>query len=54
MAKKKQEQAKYKFTVGGNLADGRRFEAGEDVPEGLSDKEMAALEELGAIEKVGE
>ena len=47
MAKTKQKELI--FTVGVNLADGRRFEKGEQVPADVSEKELKVLRELGAI-----
>lgn len=38
------------FAVGGNLADGTRFEKGQKVPSDLDKKELEALTQLGAIE----
>jgi len=53
-AKKAEAPAKaggqYKAKVGGNLADGTRFEAG-DTLSGLSASELAALQEMDAIEE---
>lgn len=40
--------AGYTFKTGVDLADGRRFEAGDDVPD-LTAKEFEALTELDAI-----
>lgn len=42
---------KQKFVVGGNFADGSRFEAGDEVPNTISKKELSVLEGMGAIEK---
>lgn len=47
MAKKKEK--KQVFINGGNFADGSRFEIGEEVPSGLADSEIRALEDLGCI-----
>ena len=41
----------YKAKVGGNLADGTRFEAGETL-KGLSASDVSALKEMDAIEEV--
>lgn len=38
-----------RFLVGGNLADGRRFEAGQPLPSDLSNAEYLVLDEMGAI-----
>jgi hypothetical protein len=48
MTEKKQAKPKKKvmrFTVGGNLTDGSRFEAGEEVPANLTAKEKKALKD---------
>jgi hypothetical protein len=54
-AKKAEAPAKaggqYKAKVGGNLADGTRFEAGE-VFKSLSSSELAALRQMDAIEEI--
>lgn len=52
MAKKQKPTEKYLFTVGGNLSDGSRFEAGEDVPATVSESDLAALIAMGAVETV--
>lgn len=52
-AKQKARHKKYIAKVGGNLADGSRFEAG-DVLTDLTDKERAALIEMEAIEELGD
>lgn len=38
------------FKVGGNFADGSRFEADDVVPADLSKEEFDVLEEMGAFE----
>lgn len=47
--KKKKAAKELVFTVGVNLADGSRFEAGDDVPSDLSAKEIEALREMNAV-----
>ena len=54
MAKKKDEQKPMVFTTGCNLSDGERFEAGENVPADISDKDKTALIQMNAIAEVGE
>lgn len=42
----------YKFKVGADLSDGRRFEAGDDVPADIKKLDLDALLEMDAIEEV--
>lgn len=52
MAKKQKQTEKYLFTVGGNLSDGSRFEAGEEVSSTITADDFIALTETGAIKTV--
>ncbi len=54
MAKKKDESKAFVFTTGCNLSDGERFEAGENVPADISDKDKAALIRMNAIAEVAD
>ncbi len=47
-AKKKKAGKVVRALVGGNLADGTRFEAGEDVTN-IPAEDLAALEKMGAV-----
>lgn len=54
MKEKESKQARKEvFAVGGNLADGTRFEAGDPVPATLTDKERKTLEKMDAITAEG-
>ena len=50
MPKKKETISKDgQFLSGVNLADGRRFEAGDKIPADIDEKDLEVLAELGVI-----
>jgi hypothetical protein len=52
--KKEKQKLKAIFTRGGNLSDGRRFEAGAEVPDEIKQKDLEALVEMDAVAVTGE